>query len=107
MHKTSAGTHTHCDGATHMTWAGESDRIADRGISGDWGVAVVLTLLELGWYGGGIFGAVAGAYGARFSRIDSWEHFRAALKESFAEPGVSLLAVPVDRDRNVAQIFRV
>jgi 2-succinyl-5-enolpyruvyl-6-hydroxy-3-cyclohexene-1-carboxylate synthase len=49
-------------------------------------------------------GAVAGAYGARFSRIGSWEHFRAALKESFAEPGVSVVAVPVDRDRNVAHL---
>jgi 2-succinyl-5-enolpyruvyl-6-hydroxy-3-cyclohexene-1-carboxylate synthase len=49
-------------------------------------------------------GAVARAYGARFTRIGSWEHFRAALKESFAAPGVSLVAVPVDRDRNVAHL---
>jgi 2-succinyl-5-enolpyruvyl-6-hydroxy-3-cyclohexene-1-carboxylate synthase len=49
-------------------------------------------------------GAVARAYGAGFTRVDSWEHFRAALKESFAEPGVSLVAVPVDRDRNVAHL---
>ena len=49
-------------------------------------------------------GAVAGAYGARFSRVGSWEHFRSALEKSFAEPGVSLVAVPVDRDRNVAHL---
>lgn len=49
-------------------------------------------------------GAVARAYGARFTRVGSWEHFRAALKESFGAPGVSLVAVPVDRDRNVAHL---
>jgi 2-succinyl-5-enolpyruvyl-6-hydroxy-3-cyclohexene-1-carboxylate synthase len=49
-------------------------------------------------------GAVARAYGARFTRVGSWQHFRAALKESFAAPGVSLVAVPVDRDRNVAHL---
>jgi 2-succinyl-5-enolpyruvyl-6-hydroxy-3-cyclohexene-1-carboxylate synthase len=49
-------------------------------------------------------GAVARAYGARFTRVGSWEHFRAALKESFTAPGVSLVAVPVDRDRNVAHL---
>jgi len=49
-------------------------------------------------------GAVARAYGARFTRVGSWEHFRAALKESFEAAGVSLVAVPVDRDRNVAHL---
>ena len=31
-------------------------------LTGQWGVAAVLTVLELGWYSGGIFGAVAGAF---------------------------------------------
>ena len=30
MHRMSAGTHTNCGGVMHMTWAGESDGIADR-----------------------------------------------------------------------------
>jgi tetratricopeptide (TPR) repeat protein len=30
-------------------------------VTGAWGVALVLTLFEIGWYAGGIFGAVAGA----------------------------------------------
>ena len=30
MHRTITGVRTHCDGATHMTWAGESDGIANR-----------------------------------------------------------------------------
>ncbi len=31
-------------------------------ITGDWGVALVLTFAELGWYSGSMFGAIAGAY---------------------------------------------
>jgi 2-succinyl-5-enolpyruvyl-6-hydroxy-3-cyclohexene-1-carboxylate synthase len=47
-------------------------------------------------------GAVAAAYGARFTRVGSWEQFRTALGESFEAEGVSLVAVPIDRDRNLA-----
>jgi 2-succinyl-5-enolpyruvyl-6-hydroxy-3-cyclohexene-1-carboxylate synthase len=41
--------------------------------------------------------------GADFTRVTSWEHLRAALKDALTAPGVSVLAIPVDRDRNVAQ----
>ena len=47
-------------------------------------------------------GAVARAYGARSVRIGSWEHFRAAFKDAGTGPGVSVIEVPVDRDRSVA-----
>ena len=46
-------------------------------------------------------GAVATAYGAGFTRVGSWEHFRAALKESFSAEGVSVISLPVDRDASV------
>lgn len=41
-------------------------------ISGDWGVAIVLTFLELGWYSGSMFGAVAGAYRHNRDVIRNW-----------------------------------
>jgi len=31
-------------------------------LSGDWGIAVVLTFAELGWYSGSMFGAIAGTF---------------------------------------------
>ncbi|MDH3519621.1 MAG: 2-succinyl-5-enolpyruvyl-6-hydroxy-3-cyclohexene-1-carboxylic-acid synthase [Myxococcales bacterium] len=43
------------------------------------------------------------AMGAAFARASSWEHLRAALKDALTTPRVSVLAVPVDRDRNIAQ----
>jgi 2-succinyl-5-enolpyruvyl-6-hydroxy-3-cyclohexene-1-carboxylate synthase len=46
-------------------------------------------------------GAVARAYGAGFTRVASWEHFRTALKEAFASRGVSVIALPVSAERSV------
>lgn len=48
------------------------------------------------------FGPAAQSFGAAFTRVGSWEHFRAALKESLRAPVVSVIEVPVDRDRSVA-----
>ena len=41
-------------------------------LAGDWGVAAVLTLFELGWYSGGIFGAVAGAFRHNRDVVKNW-----------------------------------
>jgi 2-succinyl-5-enolpyruvyl-6-hydroxy-3-cyclohexene-1-carboxylate synthase len=41
--------------------------------------------------------------GADFSWATSWEHLRASLKDALSAPGVSVVALRVDRDRNVAQ----
>lgn len=41
-------------------------------LTGDWGVATVLTLMELGWYAGGVFGAVAGAYRHNRDAVRNW-----------------------------------
>ena len=41
-------------------------------LAGDWGVATVLTLMELGWYAGGMFGAVAGAYRHNRDAVRNW-----------------------------------
>ncbi|MFZ9885860.1 MAG: tetratricopeptide repeat protein [Myxococcota bacterium] len=41
-------------------------------LSGNWGVALVLTLFELGWYGGGIFGAVSGAVRHNRDAVRNW-----------------------------------
>jgi len=41
--------------------------------------------------------------GADFTRVTSWEHLRASLKDALSTPGVSVIVIPVDRDRNVAQ----
>jgi 2-succinyl-5-enolpyruvyl-6-hydroxy-3-cyclohexene-1-carboxylate synthase len=45
---------------------------------------------------------VARAFGAAFARVTSWEHFRAAIKNALGAPGVSVVEVPIDRDRSVA-----
>jgi 2-succinyl-5-enolpyruvyl-6-hydroxy-3-cyclohexene-1-carboxylate synthase len=45
---------------------------------------------------------VARAFGAAFSRVTSWEHFRAAIKNALGAPGVSVVEIPIDRDRSVA-----
>jgi 2-succinyl-5-enolpyruvyl-6-hydroxy-3-cyclohexene-1-carboxylate synthase len=47
-------------------------------------------------------GAVADAYGARFTRVASREHLRSALKTASEESGVSVIVIPLDRARNVA-----
>jgi 2-succinyl-5-enolpyruvyl-6-hydroxy-3-cyclohexene-1-carboxylate synthase len=36
-------------------------------------------------------------------RATSWDDLRVALSRSLETPGVSIIAIPVDRDRNVAQ----
>lgn len=41
-------------------------------LAGDWGVATVLTIMELGWYAGGMFGAVAGAYRHNRDAVRNW-----------------------------------
>jgi TM2 domain-containing membrane protein YozV len=41
-------------------------------ITGDWGVAVVLTFAELGWYSGSMFGAVAGAFRHNRDVVKNW-----------------------------------
>jgi 2-succinyl-5-enolpyruvyl-6-hydroxy-3-cyclohexene-1-carboxylate synthase len=41
--------------------------------------------------------------GADFRWATSWEHLRASLKDALCAPGVSVVALRVDRDRNVAQ----
>jgi len=41
-------------------------------VQGQWGPAIVLTLLELGWYSGGIFGAISGAYRHNRDAVRNW-----------------------------------
>ena len=48
------------------------------------------------------FAPAAESFGVRFTRVGSWEHFRAAMKESASGAGTSVVAVPVDRDRSIA-----
>jgi 2-succinyl-5-enolpyruvyl-6-hydroxy-3-cyclohexene-1-carboxylate synthase len=42
--------------------------------------------------------------GADFTWATSWEHLHASLKEALSAPGVSVVGLRVDRDRNVAQL---
>jgi 2-succinyl-5-enolpyruvyl-6-hydroxy-3-cyclohexene-1-carboxylate synthase len=51
---------------------------------------------------GADLGEIVAGLGAGFARASSWEHFRAAFKSAFATPGVSVVEVPIDRDRSVA-----
>jgi 2-succinyl-5-enolpyruvyl-6-hydroxy-3-cyclohexene-1-carboxylate synthase len=48
------------------------------------------------------FAPAAETFGVRFTRVGSWEHFRAALKESASDPGTCVIELPVDRDHSVA-----
>jgi hypothetical protein len=41
-------------------------------LSGDWGIAAVLTFAELGWYSGSVFGAVAGAFRHNRDLVRNW-----------------------------------
>ncbi len=41
-------------------------------ISGQWGLALVLTLFEVGWYAGGVFGAVSGAVRHNRDVVRNW-----------------------------------
>jgi 2-succinyl-5-enolpyruvyl-6-hydroxy-3-cyclohexene-1-carboxylate synthase len=51
---------------------------------------------------GADLGGIVSGFGAEFARISSWEHFRASLKSALTAPGVSVIEIPVDRDRSVA-----
>jgi 2-succinyl-5-enolpyruvyl-6-hydroxy-3-cyclohexene-1-carboxylate synthase len=51
---------------------------------------------------GADLGAIVSGFGAGFARVGSWEHFRAVFKSALATPGVSVVEIPVDRDRSVA-----
>jgi 2-succinyl-5-enolpyruvyl-6-hydroxy-3-cyclohexene-1-carboxylate synthase len=51
---------------------------------------------------GADLGGIVVGFGAEFERIGSWEHFRAVFKSALATPGVSVVEIPVDRDRSVA-----
>jgi 2-succinyl-5-enolpyruvyl-6-hydroxy-3-cyclohexene-1-carboxylate synthase len=51
---------------------------------------------------GAELGGIVSGFGAEYARIGSWEHFRASLKSALAAPGVSVVEIPVDRDRSVA-----
>jgi 2-succinyl-5-enolpyruvyl-6-hydroxy-3-cyclohexene-1-carboxylate synthase len=51
---------------------------------------------------GAELGGIVAGFGAGFARVSSWEHFRAAFKSALATPGVSVVEIPVDRDRSVA-----
>jgi 2-succinyl-5-enolpyruvyl-6-hydroxy-3-cyclohexene-1-carboxylate synthase len=48
------------------------------------------------------FSLAARMYGAVFTRPDDWEAFRAALRRGLAGPGLSIVEVRTDRQRNVA-----
>jgi 2-succinyl-5-enolpyruvyl-6-hydroxy-3-cyclohexene-1-carboxylate synthase len=51
---------------------------------------------------GADLGSIVAGFGAEFARASSWEHFRASFKSALATPGVSVVEIPVDRDRSVA-----
>lgn len=60
-------------GTTSLVWNGLFIVAAvSAWLAGDWGVAAVLTIFELGWYSGGIFGAVAGAYRHNRDAVRNW-----------------------------------
>jgi hypothetical protein len=41
-------------------------------LTGDWGVAAVLTFAELGWYSGSMFGAISGAFRHNRDAVRNW-----------------------------------
>lgn len=61
-------------GVTSLAWNGLFiAAITHAVITGDWGIAAVLTMFELGWYAGGIFGAVAGAVRHNRDAVKNWK----------------------------------
>lgn len=61
-------------GATSLAWNGLFIfAVASAVITGDWGIAAVLTMFELGWYAGGVFGAVAGAVRHNRDAVKNWK----------------------------------
>jgi hypothetical protein len=60
-------------GLTALTWNGLFlFAAASAWLAGDWGVAVVLTVAELGWYSGSMFGAISGAYRHNRDAVRNW-----------------------------------
>jgi tetratricopeptide (TPR) repeat protein len=60
-------------GVTALTWNALFVFAAvSAWISGDWGLAAVLTFAELGWYSGSMFGAIAGAYRHNRDAVRNW-----------------------------------
>ena len=51
---------------------------------------------------GADLGDIVAGFGAGFARASSWEHFRASFKSALDTPGVSVVEIPVDRDRSVS-----
>lgn len=47
-------------------------------------------------------GPLAESFGASFTRVASWPHYRASLKEAFASMRLSVIEVPVSCERNLA-----
>lgn len=41
-------------------------------VQGQWGPAIILTFMELGWYSGGVFGAISGAYKHNRDVVRNW-----------------------------------
>ena len=60
-------------GLTSLTWNGVFlFAMTHAWLTGQWGLALVLTVFELGWYTGGIFGAFAGAMRHNRDAIRNW-----------------------------------
>jgi 2-succinyl-5-enolpyruvyl-6-hydroxy-3-cyclohexene-1-carboxylate synthase len=47
-------------------------------------------------------GPLAESFGASFTCVASWQHYRASLKEAFASTRLSVIEVPVSCERNLA-----
>jgi 2-succinyl-5-enolpyruvyl-6-hydroxy-3-cyclohexene-1-carboxylate synthase len=47
------------------------------------------------------FSHVAALYGASFHRMQAWDDFREAVTKSFDAPGLKIIEVPTDRQKNV------
>jgi len=56
------------------------------------------------------FRPLAEMYGARFTRVATWDEFRVATRRGMAEGGLAVVEVPTERDRNVTlhrEVWRV
>lgn len=60
-------------GLTSLVWNGLFIFAAvSAWVTGQWGLALVLTLFEVGWYAGGVFGAVSGAVRHNRDVVRNW-----------------------------------
>jgi TM2 domain-containing membrane protein YozV len=60
-------------GATALSWNALFVFAAvSAWLSGDWGLAAVLTFAELGWYAGSMFGAISGTYRHNRDVVRNW-----------------------------------